>query len=109
MRRWSIGALRHRLVIEAPLRTSDGGGGGVVSWLDAGEVWAAIEPLSGSEAIVAEAVSGRISHAITIRHRPDVVPTMRFRQGDRIFDIAAAIDLDERGRMLRCLCREEGL
>jgi head-tail adaptor len=32
---------------------------------------------------------------------------MRFRLGPRIFEIAAVLDIGERHRLLRCLCRED--
>ncbi|MGE0764893.1 MAG: phage head closure protein [Hyphomicrobiaceae bacterium] len=109
MSAFHIGALRHRIVLESPVRATDGGGGAVVTWLVVAELWASIEPTAGSEAVVADQVSGRISHVITVRHRPDVVPAMRLRLGTRIFEILAVLDVDERRRLLRCRCREEML
>ena len=109
MRRTSIGALRHRVVLEAETRTPDGGGGAVLAWAPVTEVWAAVRPLTGGESVVAEAVAGRVTHLVTIRFRSDVEPAMRFRLGTRVLAIAAAFDLDERRRFLACHCREEGL
>lgn len=107
MKRVLIGSLRHRIVIEAPVRTSDGGGGALVTWTPVAEVWAAITPSTGGESNLAEGVSGRISHEIAIRHRGGIAPAMRMRLGSRTFEIMAALIIDERRRMLRCLCREE--
>ena len=106
-RRPGIGTLRHRVALQAPVRTGDGGGGAVVTWSTIAEVWAAIRPQGGSEAVFAEAVSGVVTHDITIRHRAGVVPAMRFSWDGRIFEITAVLDIDERRRMLRCLCREQ--
>ena len=36
----SIGALRHRLVLEAVVRMDDGGGGATEVWSPVAEVWA---------------------------------------------------------------------
>ena len=102
-----IGALRHRIVLEGAARASDGGGGAVVNWLPVAELWASITPSTGSETIVAEAIAGRITHEIVVRHRSDIVPAMRFRFSARIFEIRAVLDVDERRRQSRCLCREE--
>ncbi len=102
-----IGALRHRVVLETAIRSSDGGGGASVIWSPVAEIWAAIEPRAGSETVVGEATSGRISHQITVRHRNDIEPARRFRFGARVFDILAVLDIDERRRLLNCLCREE--
>lgn len=107
MRRPSIGALRHRIVIEAQVRLGDGGGGAAVTWIPVAEVWAEIAPGAGAETLVGEGLAGRVSHVIVIRHRGDIEPAMRFRLGPRVFEILAAFDIEERRRMLRCLCREE--
>jgi SPP1 family predicted phage head-tail adaptor len=94
-------------VLEQPVRLADGGGGAVVSWTPVAELWASIRPVTGSESVAADQVAGRISHEIHVRYRPDVVPAMRFSLGMRTFEIVAAINVEERHRQLRCLCREE--
>lgn len=107
MRGVSIGSLRHRVVLEAPVRVGDGGGGAHLTWSLVAELWASVSPAAGSEGVVAEGPAGRISHEIVLRFRDDVSPKMRIRLGSRVFEIVAALDIDERHRMLRCLCREE--
>ena len=102
-----VGALRHRISLEQPARLADGGGGAVVTWTPVAELWASIKPTSGREALVADQVAGRVSHEIHVRYRADIVPAMRFALGTRTFEIIAAIDVEERRRQLRCLCREE--
>ncbi|MFM9943208.1 MAG: phage head closure protein [Hyphomicrobiaceae bacterium] len=104
----SIGAMRYRLNLEAPARTADGGGASE-TWQPVADVWAAIDPTSGDEAIGSEAIRGRITHTIHIRYRSGVVPAMRLRLGTRCFDILGLIDVGERHRRLRCLCRERDL
>jgi SPP1 family predicted phage head-tail adaptor len=102
----SIGEMRHRLALEAPLADSDGGGGVTRTWALVAEVWGAIRPLSGGEGVEADGLRGQVSHEIWIRHRAGVVPEMRFVLGARIFEIRAAIDAGERHRFLRCLVEE---
>lgn len=109
MKRPSIGRLRHRLTLEAATRTPDGGGGASESWSTVATVWASITPTGGAEAVDADALAGRVSHEIVFRHRPGVEPAMRLRRGSRLFEIAAVIDTDERGRWLKCLCVERDL
>lgn len=101
-----IGALDHRLMLEAPSRTADGGGGATVNWSLAAEVWGAVRPLTGSESLEAEGLKGRVSHEIVIRYRVGVTPLMRFSLGARHFDIRTAIDISEERRWLRCLVEE---
>ena len=102
----SIGDLRSRLCIEAPVADPDGGGGVTRTWALVAEVWGAIRPVSGNETFAADGVSGRVSHEIWIRHRTGVSPEMRVSYGARIFEIRAAMDWGERHRFLRCLVEE---
>ena len=106
MTRMPIGTMRHRLGLEAPVDTSDGGGGATRAWSLVAEVWGAIEPASGGEHVAADAAHGRVSHEIWIRHRAGLGPHMRFKMGARIFDIRAVIDSGARRRFLRCLVEE---
>ncbi len=102
----SIGALRHRVVLEAPAGSSDGAGGTSQSWSAVATLWAAIEPLSGSESFEADRVSGRITHRLVLRYRLGVVPGMRLRLDTRIFEIRAVLDIGEGRRLLECSAEE---
>ncbi|WP_020086400.1 phage head closure protein [Hyphomicrobium zavarzinii] len=102
----SIGEMRHRLSLQAPVATADGGGGATRVWSLVAEVWGALKPASGTESFEADRMSARVSHEIWIRHRAGVVPEMRFALGTRIFEIRAVIDVGERHRFMRCLVEE---
>lgn len=104
-----IGDLRHRMTLQTPARTADGGGGASVVWTTVVEISAALRPQAGGESLDADRLSGRVTHEIWIRHRAGVVPAMRFLQGARAFDIRAVLDVDERRRWLRCLVEERDL
>lgn len=104
-----IGALRHRLVIEAVQTTPDGGGGFSESWVEIATVWASIAAKSGGEALQADRVTGTLRHDISIRYRDDVQPAMRFRKGQRVFHILGCENVGERQVMLKCLCEERDL
>ena len=105
----TIGDLRHRVQIETAVRVSDGGGGATVTWTLVAEVWAAIWPRASDEAFQLDRVAGRATHDIWIRARSDVKPDMRVRFGSRVFDIRGAIDVEDRGRWLRCPSEERDL
>lgn len=102
----SIGDLRHRLALQAPLETADGGGGVMRSWGLVAELWGAVRPISGNETVEADGLKGRVSHEIWIRYRTGVAPEMRFAFGARVFEIRAVLDVGERHRFLRCLAEE---
>jgi SPP1 family predicted phage head-tail adaptor len=100
----AIGKLRHRMTIERETLTSDGGGGAVAVWEDVGEVWGAIEAVSGGERLEADRTAGRVSYLVTIRHRSGIEPAMRFRRDGELYRITAIMDKSGRRRFLQCLC-----
>lgn len=103
---YPIGGLRHRIVLEIPVRTAAEGGGATITWQVAGAVFARIEAASGREIGLADGISARVSHAVVMRYRDDVTPQMRILEGARILEIRAVLDDDGRQRWLRCLCEE---
>lgn len=104
-----IGELRHRLTLEAARGVADGGGGRADPWanpLTVASLWGKVEPLTGNERLHAMQIQDRVSHRIVIRHRAGVTPAMRIVFGDRVFNIRAVINVEERGRFLELLCEE---
>jgi SPP1 family predicted phage head-tail adaptor len=101
--------LRHRLTLEQLERVSDEGGGFSESWVAIATLWCDLRPIAGSETVESDRLAGRVSHEISLRHRPGVVPAMRFTEGARVFHIVSVINVDERNRWLKCLCEERNL
>ncbi|MEJ2124533.1 MAG: phage head closure protein [Alphaproteobacteria bacterium] len=99
-----IGRLSHRLTLESPVRTPDGGGGCAITWEAIADMWAAVETPAGSERVEGGRLSGTAKTRITIRNRDDVTPAMRFRTGAQVFEIIAVRDVDGRRRYLVCDC-----
>ncbi|MFA5900726.1 MAG: phage head closure protein [Hyphomicrobium sp.] len=104
-----MGELRTRVVLEAPERADDGGGGAAVTWSTVADVWARVSPSGGGEAFELDRVAGKVSHEIVIRYRDGVTPSMRFAIGARVLDIRAAFDPDGRRHWLRCFVEERDL
>ena len=102
----AIGKLRHRLTLETASDTPDGAGGVERAWTSLGEIWAAVEPVSASDAVVADKRVGSLTHRIVVRHR-ELTLDHRFKLGLRIFSIRALRDREEDGRFLECLVAEE--
>lgn len=101
-----IGALRTRLVLEAPTESPDGAGG-VTRRFDAMMVvWGKVSLLKGSETLVAGVPGQVLSHRVTLRWRSGVTAAMRLRLGARILAIRAVYDPGEARRTLVCLCQE---
>ena len=101
-----IGDLDRRLVLEAPLDAPDDIGGIVRTWQFVDVVWARVVALMAAQRFEGEREESAITHAITIRWRPDVTGAMRLRDGVRIYVIHAAVDGDDRRRTLNCRCSE---
>jgi SPP1 family predicted phage head-tail adaptor len=104
-----IGDLRHRVVIERGVRTSDGGGGSTIEWQTVAEVWAAIWSRGAGEGFTCGRVAGTATHDVWIRYRADVQPDMRIVYGERVFDILGAIDVEDRAAWLKCPVEERDL
>ena len=92
----------------SPSARADGGGGATVTWETVAELWAHVRPITGDERLRHDQLAGRLTHEVWIRYRPGVLPAMRFRQGTRIYEIVAVLEV-ERRRRLKCLCEERSL
>lgn len=102
----SLGALRHRLTIQAESPTADAGGGHGLAWSNVATVWGRVEPLSGGERLRAMQIESRVTHRITIRYRAGVTAANRIAFANRIFNIRAVVNVEERNRILELLCEE---
>ncbi len=94
------GWLRHRVVIEAAATAADGAGGGSATWEVLAAVWALVEPVAGTERIVAGRLTGVVTHVVTMRHRADVTGGMRILYRGRTYRVLVVYDPDERRRYL---------
>ena len=105
-----VGALRHRLILQAENPAADGGGGqGADPWASpviVATVWGRVEPLGGAERLRAMRLEGHVTHRVTIRYRPGITAGLRVLFGVRALNIRAVIDVGERGRVLDLLCEE---
>ena len=101
-----IGRLRHRLTLEALSISADGGGGVADEWDEVATLWAALSPTRDFEESRGGKPEAQMGQKILIRHRADLVSTMRFREGTRIFEIQTIRDVDERGAYQEVRCIE---
>lgn len=101
-----IGDLKHRVTIEAPARTGDGGGGFAEDWQpldDTPDVYAAIEQLSGSERLSLSQLGAVVTHRVKIRYRDDVTAKMRLVKGTAVYKIISVTDVSGAQRDLELL------
>ena len=110
----SVGKMKHRLTIQSPSRTPDGGGGDAVSFQDVDTVWGRIVGKSGSETFFGDQLEGRSTYEITIRFRRGITNKDRLlysfevkgKAYSRIFNINRVQNKDEQDRYLVLYCTE---
>lgn len=102
-----IGALRRRLVLEAPAEIGDGAGGVERTYETVATLWALVTPVSGRGDIVADNLGAMTRFRIVVRARSGIGTRHRWRDGARVYRIVAVresadrcfleIDAEERG------------
>ncbi|MGX5732825.1 phage head closure protein [Bosea thiooxidans] len=102
----TIGQLRRRFMLEAPVGTPDGIGGATQIFEIKAAFWAQLEWLSGSEIWRQGRPEQTGSYRVTLRWRGDVDAGKRLRDGDRVFEIRTVADPDGSRRRLTCLVEE---
>lgn len=95
-----IGNMRERVTLQEATTTTDGFGGTIETWQDVAEVWARVEPVKSTEAIVAGGIANIDDVLVHIRHRDDVAPTWRLVWQGGTYSITGVRNLDERKRTL---------
>ena len=106
----TTGDLRDRVRLEALVSTPDGHGGSASSWTIIDTVAAAVWPVSGREAVLAEQMTAVVSSVVWIRYRAGGVSVKsRVRFGARILEIEDVADPDGRRTWLRIMCSETAL
>lgn len=100
------GMLRAPLTLQAYQDVSDGQGGVMRSWITITDLYAHMEPVSGSAQSRGRADEALANYRITIRYRDDIEADYRFLRNEREIYIREIHDLDETKRYLVCRCQE---
>ncbi|QGM96322.1 phage head closure protein [Methylocystis parvus] len=102
----TIGDLRQRVTIEAPVDAPDDIGGFVRTYATLAQVWALVERRGAGEQFIEQRLEQSARFAVTIRWRVDVTSQMRIIFRGRKLSIESVEDLDGRRRFLLCMCEE---
>lgn len=96
----NIGRFRKAVTIEQQVQTQDGTTGEItVSWVSFAQTFAAVQPMSGRELLLAQQVKSTVDTVIQIPYRDGVLPSMRVVRGDGLtYDINAVIEDGHTGR-----------
>lgn len=95
-----IGRIDKRITIQRRATTLDDYGQEVNAWEDIGTVWANIKPIGGREKLRAGQVDSMLTHTVMVRYADRLMPprqadAWRILYGSRIFNITAAMDVEE--------------
>ena len=102
-----IGPKRRLIVIQEAVETQAADGSVVQTWTDYSVLWAEILPVTGRESFTAQTESSTVTYKVRTRYVSGITTKMRVAVGDeRVLDIEAVIDPDERNRELLLLCSE---
>ena len=101
----NAGSLRHRISIDELVTTQDSETGATEeTWVEVCQVWAAINPISGREFIASAAMQDQVNTRITIRWRTGILPEMRARHTDTIYNIRAVLPDPTLRRHITLMC-----
>jgi SPP1 family predicted phage head-tail adaptor len=103
--RATIGALRHRVTLEAAIDIANEFGGFTRGYAPVAQVWAQIGTLGSGEQFTEQRLEQATRSTVRIRWRADVKSQMRFLFGDRKL-LIRTVESDERRRFLTCLCED---
>lgn len=100
----TIGSMNAWITLLAPgARTTDGGQANPSPVIS---TWASIRAMSGQELYKAQQIVPQVTHLVTVPYQPGIAAAMEINYQDRIFQIEAVQDPDERQVELRLLCIE---
>lgn len=106
-----IGKLDKRITLQSRSTTLDSYGQQIDSWSDVATVWANVKPISGREKLKAMQVDSILTHTVAIRYNasfmpPRAIDAWRIVYNGRLFNITAAMDLDEARQYIIFDCTE---
>ena len=98
------GRLRHRVMLQRLTRITDDIGGWTEVWLDVGQTWAEIRPVSGRAWMAAAQEQREVTAEVLIRPRQGIEAGMRVVKDDTFYLIEAAL-LDYTRCELKLMCK----
>jgi SPP1 family predicted phage head-tail adaptor len=100
------GDLNKIIMIQCPMKTPDGMGGWVTTFVAAATVFAQISPVTAREQVWGMQTVMTISHKITIRYRSVLKASWRIKYGNSFYNIVSIINVDMANDYLEIMCKE---
>ncbi len=104
--RLPVGARRHLLTLEAPADAADDNGGVTRTYAAVAILWGRVTPKTDDMVFRADQQAENVTHEILVRAHANLTGAMRFRLGERLFQILGFDEADEKGATTRALCEE---
>jgi SPP1 family predicted phage head-tail adaptor len=98
------GDLRRRITLQRRTTGQDSVGQAATTWQNVATVWASIDPATGREGVIGQALQAEVTHTITIRYRPNVTAAMRAVYQGATYNIECVIDVEQRHVAMTLLC-----
>ncbi|WP_425203985.1 phage head closure protein [Priestia megaterium] len=94
----------HLITLEKSVRTKTTSGGYSESWIPFKEVYAHVQPLSGTTYIIAQQNQSKINYKVFMDFDEEVNSTLRVNYDNKILKIKAPIDQGGLGEVLVLMC-----
>lgn len=91
------GTLRHRVTLMRPTDGDPGDAGNAsLTFVESGNIWSRIEPLTVAELLNAQQVQANATHKVTIRYHKEIAQKWQLLFRGRTFDVEAILPTDMR-------------
>ena len=100
------GELRHKIDIETFDETVNDFGEVKQSWKVFKTTWAKILPKTAKEFMSGDKETSALTHKVVVRYISGVLPNMRIKFKERVFEVHAPINFEEKNEYLLILCKE---
>lgn len=102
----AAGTLRHAVTFEERVETPMPSGETGIAWVLFANAQVNIRPVSAKELMEHGQIAHQVTHVITMRYLDGVRKDHRILYGDRVFQIAGIVNVEERNRVLQLNCYE---
>lgn len=90
------GDLRERVTVQVASGSTNALGETVMAWSNSTSVWASVQGVSASEAIIAGQQQVSVTHTVRLRYLPGLSQNMRFAWRNRTLEIVSLLEQDNR-------------
>ena len=98
---------RHLVEIHNPTETQVASGEVKLAFTVASQEWAAVEPLRSDELLAAGQMDAVATYRVFMRYNPDLTHRSRIKHRDRMLEVVAIVNVDDRDIDHELLCRED--